>query len=292
MKKRVFKFSIYFLIGFLAFFAFRMYYGYQKYPDGTVIENYNYKNSYREFIFNSRNFASNKWEKKSSFKGKSQNYQAVAVDQKFEKIATIGSQSSNFDKDCKILKQTIKAQKGLIQYERSSGLKGNRDIQLAIGVNPARFDTTVQLIKKIGKISQIQIDKVDKTNEYKDLNAKKVTLDKTRNSLIELKKNKGTIEERINLENRILDIEDQIQKLGVNLGDFDEENEFCTIKFSLNEIPAPSIITLSHRIMTAFQWTLKWYALFIFILGMISITSYYIILSIQKGREFVKKQQS
>ena len=37
------------------------------------------------------------------------------------------------------------------------------------------------------------------------------------------------------LENRILEIEQQLQGLGVSLGNFDDENEFCTVHFSLLE---------------------------------------------------------
>ena len=42
------------------------------------------------------------------------------------------------------------------------------------------------------------------------------------------------------MENKILEVEESIQKLGVKLGEFDTENEFCTIKFSLSESGKPN----------------------------------------------------
>ncbi len=88
---------------------------------------------------------------------------------------------------------------------------------------------------KIGSIKSKEITKIDKTNEFRNLNAKKASLETTRQSLIELKKQSGKIEEFVNLQNRILEIEQQLQDLGVLLGNFDEENEFCTVRFSLHE---------------------------------------------------------
>ena len=62
----------------------------------------------------------------------------------------------------------------------------------------------------------------------------------------------------MNLENRILEIERQLQDLGVSLGDFDDENEFCTVKFSLQETKNVSI-SLFHRLKVALEWTVKIY---------------------------------
>jgi L-lactate utilization protein LutB len=73
-------------------------------------------------------------------------------------------------------------------------------------------------LQKIGKLLSIQIDKSDKTNEYKDLQAKRVSLEKSHASLIGLKGHAAKVEELINLENRILELEKEIQTLGVHLG--------------------------------------------------------------------------
>jgi hypothetical protein len=62
------------------------------------------------------------------------------------------------------------------------------------------------------------------------------------------------------LEDRILAIENQIQSLGVKLGEYDEENEFCTVKFTLNEVSAAKGIPFVKRVKVAFEWTVKYYA--------------------------------
>ena len=71
--------------------------------------------------------------------------------------------------------------------------------------------------------------------------------------------------------NRILEIEDQIQKMGVRLGDFDQENEFVTIHFTLDEKRPVVAISKSHRIKVAFVWTVEAYAVFLGFMLMASL---------------------
>jgi len=187
------------------------------------------------------------------------------VDQKFEKIALIVSRSSNFKKEEKSARAVIVDHNALIQFEQKYGNVGKRRLQLLIGVPPENFDSLYAHLVTIGTVNFKQITKKDKTNEYKELNSKKASLDKVRSSLIDLKAKSGKIEEFINLENRILDIEQQLQDLGVSLGDFDSENEFCTVKFSLGKAEIAKI-SLAHRLKVAFEWTVEFYLMILGIL--------------------------
>jgi len=258
MKKKLYKALIIYAIGFLIFFIFRMIYGYVSYPVTTPRTGYIQQEESDTSI---RNYASSKMK----YKKEGHATQMVTVDQKYERVADLKSLSSNFDSDEKQCRATIKKHKALIQYEGKSGLKGRRVLNLAIGVDPDRFDQMASEIEKIGKITSKNITKLDKTNEYKDLNAKKKSLFKTRQALLGLKGRGGKIDEFIKLENRILAIEDEIQKLGVRLGEYDSENEFCTIKFSIREGRAASGISFLHRIKVALEWAITWYMLLTFL---------------------------
>lgn len=272
MEKAIFKanfkkFFLYFIAGFLVLFFIRLVYGYTT-NDKEVGNYYNIQQtnanipgqgqqSYN-FDLSRKNYASEK--KQSGGSSVTQKF-----DQKYEKVGSLSSSSQEFDKDEKNTRELIKTFKAIIQYEESSGLGGRRLINLGIGVNPDKFDDMIVEIKKIGKLESIQIHKTDKTNEYSDLNAQKISLEKTRDSLISYKSKGGRIEELINLENKISEIEDSIQKLGVKLGEFDTENEFCTIKFSLREtikaVKANWFSVFAQRLKVAFEWTIKYYLL-------------------------------
>ncbi len=265
LKNKFQKLFVYFLISFVGLFFLRLTYGYVIYSDESVgqssNQNFNQQNSF-ELI--RKNYAS----EKASYKSESQSLPLTAgtknFDQKYEKIGSLSSSTNEFEKEEKNTRDLIKNFKALIQYEESSGLEGRRHLNLGIGVNPDKFDEIILEIKKIGRLESIQVNKTDKTNEYSDLNVQRESLEKTRAALISFKGKSGKIDELINLENKILEVEESIQKLGVKLGEFDTENEFCTIKFSLAESGRANkswFKNFLHRIKTALEWTIKYYLL-------------------------------
>jgi len=221
IKKNIKK-LVFFLMGlFVLMFAFRLIYGYQTVNEVQAPNVF--INLESGIDFNSRkNYASMKYKV-----GNTQS--PLRIDQKYEKIADIRTYSTKFDSDEAKVRDKVKSFEGLIQFENKSGNTGYRKLDLVIGVPPEHFDAIYQKLIEIGKVQAKQITKTDKTNEYKELNAKKASLEKIRASLIALKEKGGKIEEFMQLENRILDIEQQLQELGVSLGNFDDERKIFRI---------------------------------------------------------------
>ncbi|AUP78864.1 DUF4349 domain-containing protein [Flavivirga eckloniae] len=277
-KKKLKKGILYLVLLFVILFVFRILYGYAEYP--SAVGN---SSTFFEEIASSRvNYASKKYKMKSNTNN-AQN--VINVDQKYEKIATVNTKSSEFEKEKRFLNKEIKSHEAIIQFEQNSGNDGNRRLQLLIGVQPDKFDSLYISLSKIGKVQSKEITKKDKTNEYKQLNAKKESLLKIRSSLIELKSKGGKIQEYIDLENRILNIEEELQGLGVLLGNYDEENEFCTIKFSLVE-GVENKIGLMHRIKVALDWTVSTYLQLIVILFFVTGLVYIVLLILDKLNVF------
>lgn len=238
------------LFGFLILFLFRLAHGYTK----SVEQNTNQVQFLEDLSNVRRNYASKSYKVKSN----PVNQAMVQVDQKYEKVAEINTKSSEFDQEEKNIRSSIQSNNAIIQFEQKKGNEGYRRLSLLIGVPPENFDTLYQQLIKIGRVQSKQITKKDKTNEFRELKAKKNSLEQIRNSLIELKSKGGKIEEYVNLENRILEIEQQLQDLGVNLGDFDQENEFCTVKLALIE-GKEQVISFTQRVKVALEWTVKVY---------------------------------
>ncbi|MFS4493369.1 DUF4349 domain-containing protein [Maribacter sp. 2308TA10-17] len=272
IKKRFKKTLAILLLLFVALFIFRLIYGYQTVNEPTL------SNVLSEMVDMSyevrKNYASKKYQLNSGLT-------PINVDQKYEKIADINTLTTKFDIEEKQIRAQVKDFEGLIQFENKSGNKGNRRLNLVIGIPPDNFDSIYNSLIEVGKIQSKQITKTDKTNEYKELNAKKASLEKIRTSLIELKAKGGRIDEYMQLENRILEIEQQLQELGVSLGNFDDENEFCTVKVALSEVRILEISTL-QRVKVALEWTLKYYALLLIGLSFASLLAYLILLSAEK----------
>ncbi len=278
-KKRFKRLIIWLLLLFLLLFVFRLLYGYTK----TFNLGYNESSFFENISSLKRNYATKKYKASST----STNQSAIKVDQKYEKIAEIRTKSASFAEEEKNARETIKKLDALIQFEQKSGNKGNRKLNLVVGVPPKNFDALYNQLITIGNVQAKQITKKDKTNEYKELNAKKKSLEKIRTALIALKSKGGEINEYVGLENRILEIEQQLQELGVSLGDFDDENEFCTVKFSLLEGKKINI-GIMQRIKVALEWTVKIYLKLMITLFFLSLFTYFVLLIIDKIKIFEK----
>ncbi len=256
-KQRLFTLIKWLAAPFLLLFLFRLLYGYLVLTTGS---GYDYSRSFFSSMGQLRkNYAS----EKMALKGNVQDQAEIASSQKYEKTATIKSKTARFEKDEADVRKATRRFNAVIQYEQSLGNKGNRELHLLIGVNPASFDSFYAVVQQIGTIKATEITKVDKTNEYRQLNAKKASLEKTLASLEELKSKGGQIADYISLHDKILEIETSLQELGVELGNFNTENEFCTVRFSLYEGATEHSISVLTRVKTALEWTIKYYAMLI-----------------------------
>jgi hypothetical protein len=185
--------------------------------------------------------------------------QPVGDSQKYEKIATLTELTQDFETDRKRVGDLIARQQGIVQFERATGLAGRRVLYLGVGVPPDHFDAFIDAVKAIGTNAQIEIIKNDKTNEYLQLRAKRATLDKARAGLETLQG--GSVDERIHVQNRLTEIEERTQELGVSLGEFDSQNELCTVKLTLTETAAAATPSWGRRIIDALEWASFRYAL-------------------------------
>lgn len=275
-KRRFWKLSKVLLFLFLVLFAFRLIYGY------VVVNNESGSDVNQDFFSSidnlRKNYASEKFDNNLSIA----NQASFASSQKFEKTASVKSKSSEFEKDEKLIKSTAATYKAVIQYEQNIGKKGNRQIHLLIGVNPALFDSFYTAIQTIGTIRSKEITKVDKTNEYRQLNARKVSIEKALQALNELKSKGGQITDFVSLNDKILEVEEKLQELGVELGNFDAENEFCTVKFSLYEGATEKNISLMERLRVSLEWTIQYYAILAASIFGISLTALILILLADK----------
>ena len=275
-RTRFWKTSKWFAGLFVLLFVFRLIYGY-------VATDNNNGSDYSDNFFSSiDNLRKNYASEKMQMKGDIQASQNIALNQKFEKTASIKTKTSEFEEDEKQLKAKSKSYNAVIQYEQNLGQKGNRQIHLLIGVNPELFDSFYFDIQKIGVIKATEITKIDKTNEYRQLNAKKASIEKTLQSLNDLKAKGGQIADFVALNDKILEIEEKAQELGVELGNFDAENEFCTVKLSMYEGATEKNVSFIHRIKVALEWTIKYFAIIVLTTLVLTLIIFVLLLIVDK----------
>ncbi|MCU0451673.1 MAG: DUF4349 domain-containing protein [Bernardetiaceae bacterium] len=277
-RRRIARVFLIFMAGFGLMFTLRFIYGYTsaaRSQDGD-----NFISDFFESAADQlrKNYASDKF----SVKGQGQGA-PISVDQKFEKIGAYRVRTAQFSEDERKARALVKQHQAVIQFEQNSGNPGNRTLHLSIGVPPASFDSMTAQVAKLGLVTSANVTKVDKTSEYKDLNARRVSLENTRASLVELKRRNGDIGEFIALDNRILEIDSTLQGLGVALGEYAEENEFCTVRLTLQE-GKKAEISLLHRLKVAFEWTVQFYLGFCLIVLLASGSAFILVLIAERLR--------
>jgi hypothetical protein len=189
---------------------------------------------------------------------------SAADAQKYEKVGTIGQSTVDFDADRARIDSLISSSGALTQHEQQQGLSGHRTLQLGIGVPPSQFDSFIVDARKIAKVTYLAIVKTDKTREYRELRAKKETLEKTRKALADMAASGGSVDERLKVQAQLTEVEEKLQGLGVSLGDFNSENEFCTVMLTLSEAGTPQSKSLTSRVFHAITWSLEYLALLAF----------------------------
>lgn len=282
LKQRARKLTRWAIGIFILLFAFRLLYGYTL---SDTVQLRDYAEDFFSGLDLRKNYASEKGWSKGDAKGQSGGTApAFSASQKYEKTANTRSRTTTFEKDHTTLNDQIKTFRGVVQYEQRSGNPGDRELHLLIGIDPEKFDDFYAKVQTIGTVRSTAVTKVDKSNEYRELNAKKASLEKILGSLNELKNKSGQIADYIALHDKILDIESQLQELGVDLGNFDTENEFCSVRFSLLEGATEEKIRFLQRFKVALEWTLQFYALAIVCIFCVSLGALVIVVLAEKIR--------
>lgn len=178
------------------------------------------------------------------------------VDQKYEQAADLYAKSRDFEADAKRLRSAAESIHAVVQRESSGGLPGARRLELVLGVVPEAFDRGVEALKGIGILLSFSVTKNDKTGEYRELEARRLSLEKSRDALKDLRRPGAALGDLVALETKILEMEGQIQELGVSLGDFGESASFCTLNATLVE--SEKAATTPARVLDAALSSLGW----------------------------------
>lgn len=276
IRKRFRGFLIFSVLLFTCLFAGRFFYGNFDKQSGN---NLSYDDFFSNQDFKSKNYAS----EKMSMKSELGEPPAFSNTQKYEMTSVIRNSSKQFDEDLSKIRTFTKNFSAVIQFEQSKGNAPARETHLMIGVNPDKFDSFTSKIKSIGTTIAFEITKTDKTNEYRQLNAQKISIEKSLNNLNELKSKSGNINEYVSLIEKTMEIEEKLQSLGVELGNFDTENEFCTVKVSLYENGKFNPIRLGKKLLISLLWTFEYFVKILFTLFLIMLSSYVFAYLIEKG---------
>jgi hypothetical protein len=184
--------------------------------------------------------------------------------QVYERIASLTSATRAFDDDEAQLRSATAGQQAVIFLETSNGLTPDRTLTFDIGVSPEKFDALLTEFKQIGHFENIHIQQRDRTAEFRQLNAKRQSLKKYLEATLKLRGLKNaSIDDTLKIEQKIQDIEKELDAIGAQLGDLLGKESYYHIRLSLREYQSGSrhdrSYTLPKRVAHAFVWAAAWW---------------------------------
>lgn len=180
--------------------------------------------------------------------------QAQSGSDRYEKIAAMALRTTSFEEDRKSILKIVAGQNGIIQFEKLQNNPPDRTYNIQIGVSPHKFDDITESLRNLSTVLAISIEKNDRTSEYIEKLAAKEALIQARQSLLALKQRPGSMEELMKLEDRLLELENQIRQASLAAGQFQTDQELCTVRITLHEA---SLLSDAAEIITdSFLWTI------------------------------------
>ncbi len=181
-----------------------------------------------------------------------------------EKTALLTAGSTAFKKDEAAIRDAINTFKADIFAEKKSGIEPARRWTIEIGVHPDRFDDLVETLRGIGNLSTITVEQKDRTSEFRKLHAQRQSLKKYLESITKLREGKNpSLEDALKLEQKIQDIEKELQGLSVQFGELLGKESYYHVHVTLIEHQPGDrhdhTFTIGQRVGSGFVWAITWW---------------------------------
>ncbi len=181
-----------------------------------------------------------------------------------EKRATMTTGTTKFAEEETAVRGAIKAQQATVFNEKNTGLEPSRKLLVEIGVSPEKFDDLVASLQAIGNVSSISVEQKDRTSEFRKLFGQRHSLKKYLEAMTKLRTGKAlTFDESLKLEQKIQDLEKEMQSLTTQFGDLLGKESYYHVQLTLAEYQSGDArdhtYTIPQRIGHAFLWAVVWW---------------------------------
>lgn len=195
----------------------------------------------------------------------------------FEKSAQLTSATPSFDDHQARIRAALTASSAVIFNDKLAGIAPQRRCTLEVGVDPNKFDALVAELQSIGHLESLTIQQRDRTGEFRRLHAQRQSTKSHLESVAKLRAAKNpSIDDALKLEQKIQDIEKELQGLGVQLGELLGKESFYHVSLTLVEYqPGDRLdreFTPSQRVFQGFLWALPWWFALVLAVGVFAGT--------------------
>jgi hypothetical protein len=179
----------------------------------------------------------------------------------YEKSAQLAAGTTAFEADEALIRSVIASREASVLNEKSGGIAPQRQLSLEIGVVPEKFDAVVEQLEQIAHLESVTVQQRDRTSDFRRLHAQRRSLQQYREAVVKLRGAKEpSIEDTLKLEQRIQEIDKELQALSLQLGELLGKESYYTVRANLHEYQPGSRLdrtyTIPQRVFHAFLWAL------------------------------------
>ena len=172
--------------------------------------------------------------------------------------SSIGIESKKFDEDVAAVKGLISSNGGYIESSSQYGSEeySSRDARLTARIPAKKYDEFMNAVGSIGSMTSKYEDVDDITASYVDVQARLKSLNTKLERLQELEQKAETVEELLSIEDRINDVQYQIESYTAQKRVYDDQVDYSTVDITVTEVATFTEIkkdTAWNRFVEAFQ---------------------------------------
>lgn len=123
---------------------------------------------------------------------------------------------------------------------------------ITMRVPAERFSSVVDEIRKLGQVLSREVNALDVTDEYVDLQLRLRNAEATRDRLLAILEKAQTVKETLEVERELSRVREEIERIKGRLAQLDRQTTFSTITIHFSR-PAPVHVE-HHRPPTPFAW--------------------------------------
>ena len=222
----------------------------------------------------------------------------------------ISLESKKFDEDVAAVKELVKANGGYFESSSTYGNKeyGNRSAGFTARIPADKYDAFMGSVGDVGAVTSKNESIEDITSDYVDVQARIKSLNTKLERLQELEANAENVTELLEIEDRINEVQYQIESYTAQMKTYDDQVDYSTVNIDITEVATYTEIKADsawNRFVEAFGDSFAGFVEFLqgLVIAIIYMLPYLIIIAIVliivirirkkkgKGRLFKKKDK-
>ena len=220
----------------------------------------------------------------------------------------INLESKKFDEDVDAIKELVSANGGYFESTSSYGNEeyGSRSASFTARIPSDKYEAFMNSVGEVGSLSSKSESVDDITSSYVDVQARLKSLNTKLERLQELEEQADNLEDLLAIEDRINDVQYQIESYTAQKKAYDDQIDYSTVSIDITEVSTYSEVkadTAWNRFVEAFSSSFAGFVAFIqaFVIAIIYLLPYLILIAIilciiffvrkKKGKSFSFKKK-